>query len=308
MVTVVTGATGTQGGAVARALLAGGHAVRALVRDRRGQAACALEAAGATLVQGCFEDGASLRAAMAGADALFSVQQAPTADPDSERRQARMLMEAARGAGVDLVVHSSVSHAGGIEMMEGWDEGRWARNYWESKRDAEAIVRDSGCPRHVILRPAFMMENFAMPKAGWMFPDLAAGELVTALDPETKMVLVAAGDIGAVARAAIERPDLFQGRALELAGDLLTLPEIAAILSRVKGRRVLARTMAAEQVVRRGQHAGWVETQQWMNSVNYPARPQEMAACGVTPTSFENWAESHADAIPGGSHSVGVSG
>ncbi|MEC3996559.1 NmrA family NAD(P)-binding protein [Actinacidiphila sp. DG2A-62] len=63
---LVTGATGNQGGAVARALLAEGRPVRALVRDPSSAAARALATAGATLVRGDLDDSASLKEAVTG--------------------------------------------------------------------------------------------------------------------------------------------------------------------------------------------------------------------------------------------------
>src|SRR5205085_8999701 len=138
-----------------------GFAVRALVRDPGSANAQALAAIGASLAPGAFEDAAALAAAAAGADAVFSVQTPPTpGDPDAERKQGRAIVEAARGAGVRHLVHTSVSNTGDFHTMPGWAEGRWGRNYWESKADVEDMVRAAGFPVHTILRPAFMMENF----------------------------------------------------------------------------------------------------------------------------------------------------
>lgn len=70
---LVTGATGNQGGATARRLLAGGRPVRALVRDSAAPAAAALAAAGAELVRGDLDNLASLAQALDGAAAVFGV-------------------------------------------------------------------------------------------------------------------------------------------------------------------------------------------------------------------------------------------
>ncbi|GGC02885.1 hypothetical protein GCM10011494_21740 [Novosphingobium endophyticum] len=298
MMMVVTGATGSQGGAVVRALRGAGLPVRVLVRDPASDAARELAALGADLALGSFGDAASLDSAMAGAASVFSVQPAPFADPDSERDQARALIGAARRAGVDHFIHSSVSNTGDFRTMPGWAEGRWARNYWESKADVEAMVRDAGFPVHSILRPAFMMENFALPKAAWMFPDLAQGRIMTAIAPETRIALIAAGDIGAAVVAVLAEPNAFGGQPLEMAGDWLSPPEIAVILARVTGRGVVASTLDAATLIERGQNPGWVETQIWMNSVGYPARPAMMGAVGLVPTCFAAWAQSAAATIP----------
>lgn len=300
MVTLVTGATGAQGNAVVHALLRRGHRVRALVRDAEGPTVRDLAEAGVEIAVGSFEQPLSLRHAMEGAASLFSVQPAPGEYRDAERNQANALMQAARDARIRHVVHSSVSNTGAFRHMVGWSEGRWDRNYWESKADAEQIMRAADFPVLTLLRPAFMMENFAQPKAQWMFPDLSDGAIRTAIEAETSLVLVAAKDIGQAAAAAIEQPDRFAGLELELAGDLITLPQIAATLSAVKGVPITTGTLDMDVLIARGQHRGWVQAQQWMNVVNYPARPEMMERWGLEPTSFAHWARRHADIIPVG--------
>lgn len=290
MTIVITGATGSQGGAVVRALRAEGRPVRALVRDIASPSARALAALGVTLALGDFEDAATLNAALAGADGVFSVQPAPFADRDSERRQGGALIAAARRVGVRHFIHSSVSNTGDFRRMAGWAEGRWARNYWESKADVENAAVAAGFPVLTLLRPAFMMENFAAPKAAGMFPDFAQGEIVTAVGPDTRIALIAAQDIGAAVAAALAAPERYAGQPIELAGDWLTLPEVAAILTQAMGRPVTAHSADPTTLIGQGQSPGWVETQQWMNVVGYPARPEAMAELGLIPTRFASWA------------------
>lgn len=294
MIILVTGATGTQGGAVARRLLGEGHEVRALVRDPATPAARDIEAWGTMLVPGSFDDPGALLAAASGAQAVFSVQAAPQADADSERKEVRALVAAARRAGSDHFIHTSVSNAGSFRSMAGWSEGRWARNYWESKADAEAVAADAGFAHLTILRPAFMMENFIEPKARGMFPDLANGEIATAVEPDTRIALVAADDIAAAVSKAVGDPHGLGAEPLELAGDWLTLPEIARTMSCTGLAKVTASTQSPDRLIERGQFAGWVETQEWMNVVGYPARPEGMLRLGLTPTSFSVWAQRQA--------------
>ncbi|ATE63971.1 NmrA family NAD(P)-binding protein [Rhizorhabdus dicambivorans] len=296
--TLVTGATGAQGGAVARALRAQGRPVRAMVRDRTSASATALADIGCDVAEGSYEDQTLLDRAIAGCGAVFSVQLAPSpADPDRERRQAGALVAAARRAGVAQFVHSSVSNTGDFETMAGWAEGRWEPNYWRSKADAEALVREAGFASHTLLRPAFMMENFAEPKAGSMFPDLQQGRILTATEPDTRIALVAADDIGAAAALAIAEPARFNGAAIELAGDHLTLGEVAAAIGAARGVPIIAETRGYDELVLRGQHDGWVRTQLWLNVVGYPARPAQMEAIGLHPISFAEWLHGHCDAI-----------
>src|SRR4051794_4152490 len=101
---LVLGASGTQGGAVARALLARGIPVRALARSEPTRAK--LTAAGITPVAGDFGDEASLLAACTGVRAVFTMQSAPFVDPQSERREGRTIVAAARQAAVPQIIHT----------------------------------------------------------------------------------------------------------------------------------------------------------------------------------------------------------
>ena len=78
-VILVTGATGQQGGATARELLAAGHKVRAMTRKPDGDAAKELAANGEEVVRGDFDDVASLQAALAGVWGVFAMQNTPDA-------------------------------------------------------------------------------------------------------------------------------------------------------------------------------------------------------------------------------------
>ncbi|HEY0468038.1 MAG TPA: NmrA family NAD(P)-binding protein, partial [Polyangiaceae bacterium] len=137
---LVTAATGRQGGATARALLAEGSSrVRVLVRNRDAPNAQALAAAGAQVVVGDLDEPASLRAACAGARAVFSMQSPIMSktgvDYSKERQQGKNLVQAARAAGVDTFVHTATSGVGDHRHVEGWAEGRWKshEDYWENK-------------------------------------------------------------------------------------------------------------------------------------------------------------------------------
>lgn len=81
MKTAVVGATGTQGGEVARALLASGGAVRAIVRDRHSPASMALKRLGAEIVEADLDDADSLHVALPGSDAFFQCNWPPAPIP-----------------------------------------------------------------------------------------------------------------------------------------------------------------------------------------------------------------------------------
>src|SRR4029434_7613526 len=109
----VTGATGQQGGAVARKLLAEGWQVRALTRDINKPAAQELKALGAELVAGDMDNRAELDAAFKGAYGVFSVQNywLPNVGHDGEVKQGIAAADAAQAAGVRHFVYTSVGAA-----------------------------------------------------------------------------------------------------------------------------------------------------------------------------------------------------
>ena len=150
---LVTGATGNQGGATARHLLADGWHVRALVRDDTTPAAAALAAAGAELVLGDLDDRASCEAAVRGAYGVYSVQSAN----DNQVAQGRNIADAATAADVRHLVYSSV---GGVESQNRFSvkQGWGPIDKWQ----IEEHIRELGVPA-TILRPAGFMEDFTSP-------------------------------------------------------------------------------------------------------------------------------------------------
>ena len=223
---LVIGATGQQGGATARQLLDRGRRVNALVRDPETAAAGALRAAGADLVAGDLDDPASLRAAMEGVSGVFLVltmMVGPRISPEAvaaEERRGKAVADLARESGVGHLVYSSLN---GTDARSGIP-------YYDSKARIEEHIRTLGVPA-TILRPVSFMDNFAT----YNRPVLDGGELVVSLAVRATlpMQLIAVRDIGAFAAIAFDRPDQFLGRTVEIAGDVLTPPQIAETFGRV---------------------------------------------------------------------------
>ncbi|MDX3852414.1 NmrA/HSCARG family protein [Streptomyces sp. AK02-01A] len=292
---LVTGATGRQGGATARALLAAGVPVRALVRDPASDRAKAVEALGAELVTGDLDDRDSVTRAAEGARAVFSVQM-----PDMNGRafegeltQAVNLIEGARAADVPQFVHTSVSGAGRHTEAPGWAEGRWAalEPYFTAKAGIQDRVREAGFRHWTLINPGTFMENF-LPSEAFLLPHGVEGGLVSVLKPGTWLSLVAVDDIGRAASAAIAAPERFHGVELELASDYLTMTDIAKILSRALDTELAAPDMTLEEAAAAGMPAAGAG-HEWMNVAGQPARPRYAQALGIPLTSFEEWAQEH---------------
>ena len=294
---LVTGATGTQGGSVARALLAAGERTRILTRNPVAAAAEELARRGAEVAQGDMEEPASLVAAMAGVDGVFSVQRPDATGTDSERRHGFALIKAARAAGVHQFVHSSVCQVDQHTSFPRWDERYWSVKYWTDKWEVEQAVRSAGFAHWTLLRPSFIMENFTYPKAQFLFPQLRQGMIVTPVRPNARVQLIAGDDIGAFARAAFTDPVRFDAKAIELAGDDLTVGEIASMLGRVLGKKVHAESVTPQEAIEAGIVATWVRSQEWINEVGYHVDVGQLPPYGVSLTSFGQWVKRYANRI-----------
>jgi len=251
---LVTGATGQQGGAVARQLLKQpGFAVRALTRDSAKPAARSLEQSGAEVVRGSLDDPASLRRALEGAYGVFSVQNFMEAGYEGEIRQGKQLADAAKAAGVQHFVYTSVVSA----------DRQTGLPHFESKWQIEQHIGHSGLS-HTILRPAFFMENWY----SYSREPILNGTVPLPLNPQTPLQQVAVDDIGAFAMMAFQNPSRWQRRTIELAGEELTMLRVAELLTRAVGRPVKYIQVPWEQF---RQSAGEEMTKmyRWFNDVGY---------------------------------------
>ncbi|WGY00379.1 NmrA family NAD(P)-binding protein [Nocardioides sp. QY071] len=289
---LVTGATGRQGGGTARALLAAGVPVRALVRDPAAPRAVALEQAGAELFRGDLRDRASLEAASRGVRGVFSIQtpldlSIGAIDFASELTQGTQLVEAARSNDVTRFVHTSVSGAGAWHRnAPGWDEGRWSTgDYFETKAAIQDLVAGAGFEAWTIIKPPTFMDHPLFDRSS-----VVDGRLVTVIAADTEVPLIAPEDIGAAAAAALLDPATFHGIELDLAGDVLSVGEIAAVLSTAWQEPIVPDILTPEQAVAAGIPQPVVEAQEWFNVVGSPARPEQARSLGLRPITFEEWA------------------
>lgn len=221
---LVTGATGRQGGAVVRHLLPKGWKLRALTRNTATHVAKELAGQGVEVVQGDLEDAASLDRACRGVYGIYSVQDFWSVGAKREVQQGKNLADAAKKAGVQHFVYSSV---GGAERNTGIP-------HWESKWEVEKHIRQLALPA-TIFRPAAFMEMYNVLEVE---VGLLKGKLVDALRGDKPYQTIATDDIGAFVALAFERPKEFIGLELEIAGSELTNLDAAKVFSRVLARPV----------------------------------------------------------------------
>ncbi|MFJ9641789.1 NmrA/HSCARG family protein [Streptomyces sp. NPDC004244] len=274
---LVTGATGRQGGATVRALVARGRQVHALVRDPDLPAARALRALGATPVAGDLDDPASLEAAMRGVHGVFSVQPMPAPGPEgceTEVRRGKAVADAAARTGVAHFVYTSVDGAGRPGDVP----------HFRSKGRIEQHVAQLGLPA-TVLRPAFFLTNFTD-----MGPRWAGGELVLslALAPHTALQLIHPDDIGEIAADVFDAPAEYLGRTLEIAGDRLTGPQMAEAFARAAGRPVRFRSQPVEEV--RAYSEEMAVMFEWFDTTGFLADVPALRAARPHLATLDDWA------------------
>lgn len=251
---LVTGATGNQGGAVARHLLQRGNfKVRAFVRDPNKPAAQALKQAGAELVEGDFSDRASLDRALQGVYGVFSIQVFKDGI-ETEIRDGKAVADAAKAAGIEHFVYSSVGSA----------ERNTGIPHFDSKFQVEEYIRSIGLP-YTILRPVFFFYNYDMMRS-----TIEQGMLPQPLSPDTKLQQLSEEDYGAMIAEVFERPTDFLNREIEVASVDMTMTEIAAAFSQVLGKTVNYQQIPFEAFE---QQAGEEVTimYRWFENVGYAA-------------------------------------
>jgi uncharacterized protein YbjT (DUF2867 family) len=216
---LVTGANGTTGGAVVRALIAAGIPVRALVRSHDKSAGLP---AGVEVAIGDFGDPASLAAACRGARSVFM---ASFDHPDQIALQ-RNLIEACRAAGVGMVVRLSAGSAA--------DDAPSRALRAHAEADAQLAASGLG---YCLLKPSWFHQNFLSYCPGGRLR-LPVGD--------GRVPFIDVRDIAAIAVKALTEPG-HAGKAYLLLGpELLSHGDVAAILSAATGRRFVFENIAPE--------------------------------------------------------------
>jgi len=208
---LVFGATGTHGGAVARALLEANLPVRALVRDPASTRARTLAAAGATLVEGDMLNPESLIEPLSQVEAAYAVTTPFGGGADEEERQGEAIIAAAQAASLPWLLLGSVASAERAPVP-----------HFQSKARIERRLRESGVSWTVIA-PSYFYENVLGSREA-----LVAGELPLALPADTPLHQLSLANLGAVVRAVLARRDEHLSARIELAADAPTPTEMAA--------------------------------------------------------------------------------
>ncbi len=251
-IVAVIGATGSQGGGLARAILddpSGEFALRAITRNPDSEAAKALAARGAEIVQADLDDESTMDKAFAGAYGAFVV----TAfweyfSAEKELQHARTAAEAARNAGLEHVVWSTLPDTRLHVPVE--DKripliGEYQVPHFDAKGEADRFFTDAGVPT-TFLSTTFYFEAFSTNFKPVRGED---GVLVLSLPmADRKLAGVASEDIGRTAFGILKRGKELVGETVSLAGESLTGAQYAEKFTKALGEKVVYQPVDPEAV------------------------------------------------------------
>jgi uncharacterized protein YbjT (DUF2867 family) len=240
----VVGSTGSQGSGLVRAIQSdttGEFTARALTRDVNSDKARELAKLGAEVVAADVDDAESLKRAFAGAYGAYCVTfYWAHLSPDREKAQAKAMAEAAKHAGLQHVIWSTLedtrTHVPLDDNRMPTLMGKYKVPHFDAKGESDAHFTDLGLPV-TFSYASFYWENFIFfgmgPKKG------ADGVLALNLPMgDKKMTGIAADDIGKCAYGIFQRRAEFLGKRIGLASDQLTGAQMAGALSKALGKQV----------------------------------------------------------------------
>jgi uncharacterized protein YbjT (DUF2867 family) len=217
---LVTGATGQQGGSLARLLLQKKHKVYALTRNTQSSAAQDLRNKGANIVKGDLDDSDSLEQAVNGIDSIFLMGTPFEDGTEGETRRGKLVADIAKGNNVEHLVYSSVANA----------DKNTGIPHFESKYKIEQHIKNLGIP-YTIIGPTFFMENL-------LGPGLEQGQLALPLSSSRILQQSALENIAEFSALVLERHKPFLGKRIDIASDEVTGEQAAEILSIEIGNRI----------------------------------------------------------------------
>jgi uncharacterized protein YbjT (DUF2867 family) len=243
-VIAVVGATGAQGGGLARAILGdpdGGFGVRAITRNPQSDKAAALEEAGAEVVRADLDEPESVRRAFDGAWGAFCLTNFwEHFSPEKETAQARTMAEAASETGIQHAIWSTFEdtreHVPLDDDRMPTLQGRYKVPHFDAKAEADERFRELGVPT-TFLRTSGYWENLI--HFGWGPQRGEDGSLVLIFPTDDAPIpMIAVEDIGKCAYGIFRRRDEYVGRTVGVAGEHLTGAEMAEAVSEALGQPV----------------------------------------------------------------------
>ena len=217
---LVTGATGQQGGALARILLQKKHKVYALTRNTHSPTAQYLQDKGVNIIKEDLDNSDSLYHAVNDVESIFLMGTPFEDGTDGEIRRGKLMVDIAKDKGIEHLVYSSVANADKNTRIP----------HFESKYKVEQHIKNLQIP-YTIIGPTFFMENL-------LGQGLRQGQLALPLSPSTILQQSALDNIAEFSALVLERREPFLEKRIDIASDEVTGEQIAKILSNESGLHI----------------------------------------------------------------------
>lgn len=246
----VCGATGLQGGALARQLRALNWTVHTTARDTSCPAATALTSLGVHVHAGSWSDTAVLTTALTGCDLLFLNLMPDLTNPALERQNGETILAAAHAAGVQHVIYSSGTALPVLKR----DPSHFLSLIFRSKLELEEALRAGDqppfvFPRWTILRPGFFMSNFLEPRVNMLYPGAAqSGVFTVAFRPTSGLPMIDHEDIARFAVAAFQDPERFHEQVVDVISQTVSFERAIEIVGGAAGREIKVKYLTDEQI------------------------------------------------------------
>jgi len=243
-VIAVVGGTGAQGGGLVRAILNDKESeftARAITRNAGSDKAKELEKMGAEIVEADVNDKESLAKAFDGAYGAFCVTFFwEHFSPEKEKEHAKNMAEAAKDTGVKHIIWSTLEDTRKYISID--DDrmptlmGVYKVPHFDAKGESNMYFKNSGVP-YTLINTSFYWDNFIYfglgPQKG---PD---GKLaITMPMQDKKLPGIAAEDIGKTALGVFKAGEKYQGKTIGIAGEKLTVDEMASGFAEILGTEV----------------------------------------------------------------------
>jgi len=308
-VIAVCGATGSQGGALVRAILSdkeGKFRVRAITRDANSPKAKELAKLGVELVQANLDDVESLKKAFAGVYGVYGVTNFwEYMNVEHELEQVKNLAQAAKAAKVKHFIWSTLDDTRLLVPLD--DDrmptlmGKYKVPHFDGKGEGNQIFTDMGVPT-TFFNTTFYWEDFI---GFGMEPKRRDGKLTLTLPMDNQRLAgIAIKDIGLCAYEILKRGKEFIGKTVNIAGEHLTGQEMAAQMSKALGEEVVYQSITPAEY----RDLGFQGAQEFGNMFQYyrdfsdhycGARDiEEIRKLNPQLQNFSSWLTENGDRIP----------
>lgn len=275
MTSLILGATGLQGGAVARHMLKRNQPIRILTRNSKSPKAQSLKNLGAEIMEGNLSKQETLAPVFDGIKSIFSVQDyySVSGGMIGELEQGRSVIQEAKSAGVKHIVQSSM---GDGDMLN-------APPHFTSKALLERDIIRSGLS-WTLLGTVWFMDNLLNPA---MKPNLIFPVLSGTLDPETKLPMLAVNDLGWIAAEALTNETSWSDRKINLAGDIMTVSDMKKSYQLITGKNPKKWQLPA--MIFKRMVPEFAHQLAWHNKNNFSFGTEELSNVMPYPTNFSKF-------------------